>query len=222
MTADNRAYPERRDLAANLLGLGYPIRTTIDLAGVSKTTARRLARQIGRATGTQIEWETKRSEAVARYESGESCKDIALALGVSLPFVSRATRHLRGSLRHRIAPKRLVAPPSRSEWHRKRPHIKAERIIREMSFMLDGLVDSIALVDPATVDRDATREWVASLNRSVPIITRFIKEITHANCATETENGHQEDRPCVSPAVGAHIGDAYLVPGATLLSAVSR
>jgi hypothetical protein len=67
--------------------------------------------------------------------------------------------------------------PERSEWHRKRPHIDSNRILRTLADDLDAACTGLDLIDADTLDANLANECVASIRRSLSIINSHVRRV---------------------------------------------
>jgi len=67
-------------------------------------------------------------------------------------------------------------PAARSEWHHKKRHLDANRIVERLAMELDAATVGLDLIDPSQLDADRKPEWVESIRQSIGTIQKEIRK----------------------------------------------
>jgi transposase len=191
---------ERNALAVDFLYAGYSPEVVAKACSVHLATVYRATEiAVFRTANRQVS-AAARDEAVARVKAGERQNKVASDLGVHPSTVSGWVRESKSAI-----------TLGRSDWHWKRRRFNAERIVTELAITLEGLASTVALADANTLQPETARGLADSIAASLQTLQRFRKDLTHVVYAGQTTSGEQpseEDRPCISPAVGSDLRDA--------------
>ena len=103
-------------------------------------------------------------EIQAMADQGHSAADIAASLGISIQQVRRIA--LRFGL------------PDGDQVAKNRLHPNAERIVSTNVSTLEGVAQSLELVDVNDLDPDDIEQWAASMRESLRTINQLLKEMT--------------------------------------------
>jgi hypothetical protein len=143
-----------------------------------------------------------RQELIGEFAaSGMSSRQIAQRLGICEDTVRQVARDHGIDIRADTVLGRTRRPDS-------------NRIVRETVHALEGLAMGVELADPAGFDAAEAAEWAVSMNRSIRLLTKFVrqmKETIHDRYGQDPG----PDRASGPAAVGAAYPDAGQPAGAT-------